>query len=400
MKNSNRIALIACALLVAASVLFVFGGDSSVTNPSTVNTRGLGLAAYAELLRRNGIDIESDRSPVIRLSQSDVLVVTDYSDRQTFQFQSSDEEGGSSDPDRDEYADETPPTPKQPSQIEQSISRHLAQGGRVMMLGMPSNQPETRPSGEPIQVVGARGEARFLVQCMDSPTLRTPDPTEMAVVLLRYDQEPFALLSPTGGGVTLEVTDATFLRNRFVAKEDNAELAIWLARRFLPKGGRMVFAEATAGNAETRTALDEVGKWATAAFWQAMLVLAVVAATLSRRFGVASRELTRARGAKELMVAMGDTLERARRQDHALLILRNAAIERIRSALRLSAGMSEQQIIALMPPDAQMLMAHIIRLQGHEVDSKTAVNLAQSLESHLRDIESQERARRAPRMSG
>lgn len=395
-KNLNRVAMVACLLLIAASVLFVFGGENTVINPSTVNTRGLGLAAYAELLRKNGIEMEADRSPVLHLGKNDVLVMTDFDARQRFRLNRS-ESSRPADPDREEYSDESAKPAERPTQMQMSIKRHLAQGGRVLLLGMPGNMPEMRPKGEPLAVQTVGGKRTFSIRVAEAPLLRETNPTENAVVLLELGGQPFAFLVPQDGGVILEVTDATFLRNRFIAEAQNADLALWLAQRYMPPGGRMVFAEATSGNAETRSALDEIGKWATTAFWQAILLLAVVVVTLGRRFGLPSRELTQARGAKELMVAMGDTLSRARRHDHALLILRSAAVERVRSALRLSVGLSEQEIIARMPADAQMLMAQIIRLQGHEVNPKVAVNIAQSLESHLRDIEFQEKARRAPR---
>jgi hypothetical protein len=96
------------------------------------------------------------------------------------------------------------------------------------------------------------------------------------------------------------------------------------------------------------------------------------------------------------MSAMSLTLQRANRHDHALQIVRANAIDQVRRILRLSAGLSEAEVISRMHPDAQAIMANIIRLQGQYIPKKDAVNMAHFLEQHLKQMEFEEKARRAP----
>ena len=385
MKNLNRIALVLALILVLAAVLFVYGGNSSNTTPSTVNTRGLGIAAYAELLRREGLPVEIDRSAVLNLKPNDVLVAVYDSFQHDEKYQQFEEIAG---PDEDF-------TPE-PTKIEQSITRHLKAGGRVLWLVMPSSSADIRPEGDSHIWETSDKSQKFTIQCTGHTYEDSAPDQGDYVPLITESDNPTIYLYEEDGGISLEVGDATFLRNRFISQADNAELGIWLARRFLPPNGKLVFAEAAVGNEESRTALDELGRWATTAFWQFLLLGAVIVYTLNRRFGVASREITKPRGAKELMGAMSLTLQRAKRRDHALLILRSAAIDRVRKTLRLSAGLSENDIIARMHPDTQALMSQIVRMQGHEIDYKTAISAALSLEASLREMEQEQKASRAP----
>lgn len=394
MKQFNRVALVLSLLLILSALIFVFGSGTGSTTPSSVNTRGLGLAAYAELLRKNNIPVVIDRSPVIKLSKNDVLLIVadnvKFYDR--FQSEKSKEEFESKE--GEEFSKEPP------SQFQTSVSNHLKQGGRVMNLAMPTSRENFQPNGVVLEYTTPDKSAKFSVELGGEPYTLKADNQASELPLIQAGSDYLVYLDEMNGGIYLTVSDATFLRNRFIARADNAKLGVWLARKFLPQGGKLVISEASVGNQESRTALDEIGKWASAAFWQALFLGAVIVFTFNRRFGVASREITKARGAKELMEAMSLTLQRAHRRDHALLILRASALDRVRKSLRLSVGLSEHEVISRMHPDAQAIMATIIRLQGQSVPAKQATSLAQSLESHLRNMEQEVKASRAPIQTG
>ncbi|MFM9873352.1 MAG: hypothetical protein ACKVQS_07800 [Fimbriimonadaceae bacterium] len=393
MKQFNRVALVLTLLLILSAVIFVFGSSGGNTTPSSINTRGLGIAAYAELLRRNNIPVEIDRSPVIKLSKNDVLLIVEDNAKFYDWFQE--------DTTKNDYAKDGEEFSKEaPSQFQQSLTNHLKQGGRIMNLVMPTSREDFTPTASIQRVTTPNESESFDLQLGDEAYTLDEDSKTTELPLIVKGSEYFAYLTEESGGVYLDVADATFLRNRFIAKSDNAKLGVWLVKRFLPPGGKIVIAEASVGNQESRTALDEVGKWATAAFWQALFLGAVIVFTFNRRFGVASREITKARGAKELMGAMSLTLQRANRRDHALLILRASALDRVRKTLRLSIGLSEQDVISRMHPDAQSIMATIIRLQGQQVGAKQSIQLAQSLELHLREMEFEAKASRAPIQTG
>lgn len=387
MRNANRIAIVIALLLVVASLLFVYGSSSNRTQPSTVNTRGLGLAAYAELLRQSNIPVQIERSPVISVSPKDVIVVSD-SDGWTNRLIAPE-------PEFTDSESEVSSVSREQLRLEESIQRHLKKGGRILNLVFYSNA-EPQPPSQQTTFKTVNGTRSFVISQPDEPFLFSSEDYPEAVPILATDEGFSIFLYDYKPGIELNVSEAGFLRNRYIADAQNAELGIWLAKQFLPPGGKIVFAEASAGNVENLTALGELGRWAPAAFGQFLLTLAIAVFTINRRFGLPARELTKARGAKELMSAMSLTLQRANRRDHALLILRANAIDRVRKTLRLSAGMTEQEVISQMPPDAQAAMSSIIRLQGRDIDRKEALRIAQTLDQNLRQIEEQEKARRAP----
>jgi hypothetical protein len=393
MKQFNRVAIVLSLLLIFAALLFVFGSGTGNTTPSSVNTRGLGIAAYAELLRKNHIPVEIDRSPVIKLSKNDVLLTIE-DNANFYDWFNNDKKKEEFKKDGEEFSKQAP------SQFETTVTNHLKNGGRIMNLVMPTSRADFQPNNVAQKFTTPNKSETFSIELGADAYLLNPEEQSLQLPLIQNKTGFLAYIQEERGGTYLDVSDATFLRNRFIAKADNAKLGIWLARKFLPTGGKIVIAEASVGNQESRTALDEVGKWATAAFWQALFLGFVVVLTFNRRFGVASREITKARGAKELMGAMSLTLQRAKRRDHALLILRSSALDRVRKTLRLSVGLAEHEVISRMHPDAQAAMSTIIRLQGHAVPAKQAINLAQSLEFHLRAMEHEAKASRAPTQTG
>lgn len=398
MKNANRVALVLAIILIAASLLFVYGGSNNRAQPSTVNTRGLGLAAFGELLKQSGLPLQQDRSAVLNPGKNDLLILTNEDGTFNRIFGRETDADTIEPPVPEELSEEIAPPARKPREqvlLEQSIERHLKQGGRVLTLEFLSLDNRVTPK-PPVTLSTVDKSKSFRVALSDDPFFFTADDIAGAIPLIGTSAEFHTYLIDHKPGVEMVVTDATFLRNRFIAKEQNAELGLWLVQKFLPPGGNIIFAEASAGNVEQRGALDELGKWAPAALWQFLITLGVALFTLNRRFGIPSREITKARGVKELMSAMSLTLQRANRHDHALLILRSNAIDQVRRTLRLSAGMSEAEVISRMHPDAQAIMANIIRLQGQYIPKKDAVNMAHFLEQHLKQMEFEEKARRAP----
>jgi hypothetical protein len=392
MKAINRVAIILTSILLLATFIFIMG-DGQGSTLSMTDTRPRGLAAFGELLRARGIPVELNRSEVITTKPNDLLIYVDDWDESNDYLPGSAQQPITLPSTNENEKTYTPPS----TRFRQTLDRHARAGGRTIVLGMPSMPDTITPNLRTATIHNTNQE--FKIEFPEESYGAVEVSTSVMDLNVAKDEEPESLvyLEPREkNGVELAIEDASFMTNAMIARADNAKAAIWIVERFLPQNGRVIFAEASAGNAEARTALNEVGNWAVVAFWQLLLTIAVAVFALGRRFGLPSREFTQAKGALELMGAMGSTLRRARRHDHALLILRTNAVDQVRKILRLSTGLSEPEVIARMSPDAQALMSRIQNSQGTQITTRDAQNMARSLQLHLAELEQQQKAIRAP----
>lgn len=389
MKRLNLGVFILLLILLTATVVFVFGSGSGNNMPSTTNPKGLGLAAFGELMQSSGIPYESTRSLQPVVTAKDLLITAD---QVSYWNTVADEYINQSD---DEPPSDKTEKPPQPTQLERTIENHLKSGGRILQFVFWETGSESIPSPSSTIARTATGKTTFNLRFSSDTIFDKAESDTPAIPFLKAGDGTLASLVSDRGGTVLRVEDSEFLRNRYLALDQNATLALWLVRKFLPEGGKVIFLEASAGNAESRNALDEAGKWAPAAFWQALLLVFVIVATLAPRFGLASREFVTSRGAKELMSAMSLVLLRAQRHDHALAILRQSCIERIRQALRLPVGLPENEVISRVHPDFQALLSQVAAMQGREVGRGDAVQIANGLVKYITDLENEEKAKRS-----
>ncbi|QYK53910.1 MAG: hypothetical protein KF824_03220 [Fimbriimonadaceae bacterium] len=387
MKRVNLGVFVLLLILVTATVVFVFGSGSGNSMPSTTNPKGLGLAAFGELMQSSGIPYESTRSQQPVVTPKDLLITADQAS-----YWNNVAEDYLNQPDS-EPTDKS--SKEEPTPLERTVEKHLKSGGRILQFVFWEYESESVPSPEPVLAKTANERTKFNLRFSSDTVFEKPVGDEAAIPFLNAGDGVLASLVADRGGTVLRIEDAEFLRNRYLALDQNATLALWLVRKFLPEGGKVIFLEASAGNAESRNALDEAGKWAPAAFWQGLLLIFVVVATLAPRFGLASREFVTSRGAKELMSAMSLVLLRAQRHDHALAILRQSCIERIRHALRLPIGLPENEVISRVHPDFQALLSQVAAMQGREVGRGDAVQIANGLTKYISELENEEKAKRS-----
>lgn len=391
MRKLNIGATILVLILITATVVFVFGSGSGSNQPSTTNPKGLGLAAFGELMQSSGIPYQSTRSVTPAVTNKDLLIVVEQEN-----YWLDIAQGYLEDPDEpiDEASEENQ-KPEEPDPITFTLEKHLKSGGRILNLVLWDYGKDSVPAANPVTIKTIDGKSNFKLRLPENAELDDATPLLPSVPYLKMGKGNFAYLASDRGGTILQVEDGEFIRNRYLAFDQNATFTLWLIRKFLPEGGKVIFLEATAGNAERRGALDEAGKWAPAAFWQLILLVGIIVATLAPRFGLASREFVTTRGAKELMSAMSLVLLRAQRHDHALAILRQSCIERIRQALRLPVGLPENEVISRVHPDFQALISQVAAIQGREVNRHEAVKMANGLIHYIHQLENEEKAKRS-----
>jgi hypothetical protein len=303
-------------LLGLASILLSLGQRELFARPAADSFAPSGTSALAELLKRDH-SVAVDRRPRPQLSSNDVAVA----------FTS---------------VEPNPTSEEDFATIQESLREYAENGGRVLLLCIPSrfqDASRTLLRAEPVEVVDEGRHRRFrvhanlnLVGSVGVDILQRGDPS---VSLWSAEEGDFLRASRVGKGTVVVVTDATAFTNRFLDRADDAAAAVATFGLIAPRGSRLVFTEAAFGNVHQPGLMETLGAWAVAGWYQLLFFVLVVIYTLGRRFGLAEVERTPQRGTRELLDALADTYYRGRHSRIALRTALSAVDVEVRSALRM-----------------------------------------------------------------
>lgn len=297
------------------------GSDDTAPRSSSLSTGRDGLAAYAELLRRNGHDTEAQRGEVTAaaLSASDTLVVLDPVGL-----------GG----------DE-----------ERAVRRFVERGGRVLAGGpgatgvfaaLLADPPRWSSAGirdaEPVggapEVAGLRSVRTAGEGSWSEPGATTP--------VLGSASRVLATATSVGRGRVVAIADPSSLQNRLLGTADNAAFGLNAAG----DGRTVAFAEGAHGYGHA-TGLGAIpGRWQAALVGLALAALLGVVAA-GRRLGPpedAARPLPPPR--REYIDALAVTLARTNQPAPALAPLQAAARSRLARRAGLPSSASEADLRA------------------------------------------------------
>ena len=358
------------AILVIAGLMITLGQRESQSKPSATSYFPSGLHAFQDLLERNGISTHVDRLEQPRLKPTD-LVIAAYVNRGFTVF------GDSG-----------------PKPIEESLKRHLQRGGRVLVLPFDEDfrarsftaikqltpvvskdgQDKYEISSSPLDSGGlfeyqtglSAGGARFLpIEFSDDvfmPWLkRDPKSTD-----------GFVAIAGRGPGMLCRTADGLFATNRFMDRGDNAQFALRIVNGLLPEGGRVVFAEATVGNAVSPSLVNVLGPWATGIWMQLLVLFLVVIVTLGVRFGLPEISRRKQRGEREMVDAVSDVYRRARSTAVALDVAYRNADQRIRRALKIPTNVGAQDRDRLLPDVLVRLLQQVDAMRQPVVEVTSA----------------------------
>lgn len=329
------------ALLCFASILFFFARGSSRPFPSIESTLPSGTAVLAELLRRDGFDVAIDTDDRPRLPK-DVVAIA-YSVPRGF-FSSPDE-----------------PTLD-------ALDKWVAEGGTLIGMNLSADFDRASKGATVSEVTNDEFATRRLKQRVTIELSRTDMATNSSLGMFPLDGRSsvpvrfvsgdwhFVVASDSGKGVIVEVGDALGSTNRFIDKEQNAAFYVDLIRAVAP-GKKVVFVEALFGNTREVGLLARLGSWANAAWWQFLLLALVVVFTLGKRFGLPERDRRAQRGARELVDAFADTMNRGKQRELALELIAADVELRLRRILSLDVGADERELLGNLPNElAQALV--------------------------------------------
>jgi hypothetical protein len=323
-----RVAIALVVLVVVVNVVLSLldsstrGADETAPRSSSLSTAREGLAAYAELLRRNGHDTDAQRGDLTdaELSPGDTLVVLDPVGI-----------------DRDE---------------DRAIRRFVEGGGRLITggsgdadfllaalladppVGSVAGVPTAEPVGDAPEVDGLR-------------SVRTADDgswsdTGSTTPVLGDGSRTLATVADVGRGRVVALADPSPLQNRLLDRADNAGFGL----AAVGEGRPVVFAEGVHGYGQAS------GLGAIPRRWQAALIGLTLAALLGvvaagRRLGPpedAARPLPPAR--REYVDAVAVSLARTNQPAEALGPLQAGARARLARRAGLPPTASEAQLRA------------------------------------------------------
>ncbi len=364
--------------LIALATAFHFldrSEDSSL--PTVGNPRGSGTAVFAQLLKEAGYTVRSDRDLLPDLKGAD-LVIRPLR------------------PQRGQFVQES-------ESFKRRWNQYLEQGGTGLELLFP---PEPIRRLEPRE----RGQVpivRFVGQNRPAFRIDPGEPGSEASYLWNESLasrttlweidgfSPFAQWIPVGKGRFLYVRGPEFLANSRIDQHDHAALAVALVRNLIGPKGTILFAEGEVLGSQQPSLWQNLGAYAVAAYWQLVLLLAVVIYSVSRRFGPEVQESSVIRGTHELLGAFADLMSRAKRVDLALSMTYENLDYRVKRAINLPAHGDEKDRDERLEPE---LIQKLRRLRESCLDEslspERAAKIAADAIQGVEELESRTRAKR------
>lgn len=379
MKNfpGGKVALALLALLGLSFVLLVFAKDEKRTNPTIESTNPSGLAAFAELLRRDGYIVKLDKKPRPQLESGDLVIAVDMPVLHSFKEIE----------------------PKE-AKTQDSIDKFVGEGGAKVVFHLPSDFAETSKNVSLRRHSPLRGTPQkeltigtYVDDYMSQETAR-PAP---------YEVSPDAAATATwAGSRSIDVHDAMGVTNRYISKGDNAEVMLQYVHMLAPPGSRVVFPEALINNVQADGPLDKLGGWAVAGRTQLYILALVILTSLAVRFGSPTREGAKQRSARDMVDAVAELLRRGNKTQFALEAALNDTYERFRLGVSAPVGTSREHLRERMPEpllavvmEAEKLAAKRLPDDSWAARSKT-MPMARALDYQATNFEKDTRQRRQP----
>jgi hypothetical protein len=318
------------ALLLGSALLMLVGAPDERFLPTAGNYAPSGTAAFAELIRRDGYQVAVDTAP---------KPVARPGDLQIFFWLGAD--AGPAEPPR-------------------------SSAKRLTFAVSAAAEPYTQQAQS--QLDGSQMQVSVDGTALPGVTGRLP--------LWTAGGDQFTITSCPPSG--LQVRGFAGATNRYIDQADNAAFALWHVRRLARPGGRVVFCEAAYAQSNPSLA-QQLGPWAVALKWQAILFAAVVLYTVSRRFGLPSAQKAEARGTREFVDGLADTMLRAKHSDWALRLIIEDAERKLRHARGKSPAADEAVLDAKDRANAKPIPA-----EAAAIARKLESNLAESTPTKAR----------------
>lgn len=302
-------------LFLAISALLLFVSKASqVVNPSADSYAPSGLKAFADLLRAEGYRVRLDKSPIPRLGKDDVAIAVFLDDSDFWGVEPDEQDTGLS--------------------VEKTLGDHFNGGGAVILSSVPSDSLPS-PRAFSSTVVPLLGKPTREAMIHDTDVNGVLDDWDECLTFIESWKVGSAAVATLhlfeDGGLLHEVSDATGATNRFVDQQDNAAFWLDIVRAAAGPESEIVFVEAASGNVQSTGLLEALGPGATLAWAQVLVLLALIAFTLGKPFGLPDVSRVAQKGGRDLADALAAVLGRSKKFDAAMEVLHRQVDRRTRN---------------------------------------------------------------------
>lgn len=369
--------IILVSLLLATGTLLLLGRESNNTFPSANNPKPSGFAVFAEVLRRQGYEVNIELNSRARISQDAVLVVCELENNFSYDYI------------EDEF--------RNPA-VEQTISKHEEAQGAFVSFYLPNDFDAASRNASPINEVTLIGNPPRKYQVTDYDAYGDGLVTNYPLAV-NSGHSVLAYKDTHYTNPYIYIDNGIAATNRFIRQADNAQYLLDIFESQFSKDKLIVFYEPSWGHEVNPTIFESIGGWAVAAWWQLLILIGIVIFTLNRRFGTIIEDHVKERGMSDVLLAMSHLLKRSKKHDQAVFILLDQAYERIRKATRASPSTSPADLARLVPPDLQKVIHEIRTSYGVQKPSAEWIRMARTLEIELQNFENETKSRTARSIS-
>lgn len=352
MRSFVRVASVLAGILALAVVLLILGRVDTVAKPSADFYGPSGVSAFADLLRKRGFAVRSDRTVDPKLS-ADELVVAIELRKPTVSLAMDDPEPQRVSSDVDE--------------LETRLNKFIENGGRVFnaQVSQDFQSSASAAVSAPIEPVDEQGNPRrdvqpmtISLQLLDAPHMRA---WGEEVSTWQRAKTDVVWAHAAGRGVAFVLADAIGMTNRFIDQYENARFMTSMVEALAP-AKKVVFLEAVHGDVVKPGLLESIGLWLKYGWTQLMLVALVIGYTIGKRFGLPKNDAFVQRGQRDLVDAVASLYQRSRADETAIgSVLRNADRD-IRKSLKLSFDAPVTQRNDQIPDALRLAIEHAERV--------------------------------------
>ncbi len=281
--------------LVLFGILSLAGGRrDSESYPSSEHYGPSGLRALSELLTQEGYRIRIDRRSKPKFAKGDTVVAV---------LRNSSTENTAAEYERNE-------------RIIQALADHSERGGNSLVGYLPSRFKDSSKSAAKTPV---SNPFQSLKKVMWVPEVTDLGLTNSNPTLPIWNGRWNATAEVYSAGVIVTLSNALPLTNRFLDREQNADVVLNTIRTVTKPGSTIVFAEGGFEPVDPGF-LGTIGPGAVAAWYQTLFVFAVIAYFGGKRLGLPDFRRIPQRSSRDLLDAMADTMQRSKSSRTAVRI--------------------------------------------------------------------------------
>ncbi len=343
MKTPNWTAIMGAlvGLLVLSIAILLLNRKDLESFPTIESTAPSGTSIFAQLLKDAGYTVVIDRQEIPLLEPSDVAVAFWHPDSSW----------------AGEWSDAGKET------VVSVIDEHPRRGGIVFSFDIPLDFNTTSQAvrgAKNITVLSRFEPAQ--VKYSISPPMPKPEEAsdestdfygvpsgEYTATFVDNAAAEYVRVEPKGLGYEITTNAGMLATNRFIDKNDHAKFLLHLFHAYVPLDRRIVFTEASFGNVDKSGIASAIGPWMSSIQLQLAVLFIVVCLSLGRQFGVPQTFRRVQFGAREMVDALGDTLQNSQQTDLSIRLIAANANLRVKRAIGLPLSASAVERDSKLP---------------------------------------------------